>query len=317
MLNSLLRAAACAAWLSPALLSPAFVAEKSAGPSAHAADPAFDSTRAYQYLKDQCAFGPRNPGGDGHARAIPYFLGYFQKLGLAAQRQDFDHTDVVDGHKVSLTNILVTVKGRDARRKPVLFCAHWDSRPRAEQDPNPFFRDRPITGANDGASGVAVLMELAQALKARKPEQTVILALFDGEDYGREGSLEEYFLGARYYADHLPAAPLQYALLLDMIGDRDLSIPEERNSLAKNPALVREIYDRAVSLGLAAFKPAPGPEVWDDHMPLLAKGVPAVDLIDFEYPAWHTQGDTPDQCSAQSLGTVGALMVSLAYRSIP
>jgi glutaminyl-peptide cyclotransferase len=277
--------------------------------------PSFDSTRAYKYLKDQCALGPRHPGGEGHARAIPYFIQHFQGLGLPVAKQEFVHSDVGDGHKVPLVNILVTVKGKDAKKPAILFCAHWDTRPRAEQDPNPFFRDRPILGANDGASGAAVLMELAHALKAQKPAQTVILALFDGEDYGREGSLDEYFLGARWFADHVPQ-PIDYALLLDMIGDKDLYLPLERNSLAQSPVLLKKIFARAAELGLEAFMPMPGPQVWDDHMPLQAKDIPAVDLIDFDYPAWHTQGDTPDQCSAHSLGVVGTLVTSLAYRGL-
>lgn len=287
---------------------------KAAKPPVTAALP-FDSTRAYLYLKEQCALGPRDPGSEGHARAIEYFLKHFHALGLPVQRQDFEHTDVVNGKKVSLTNIIVTVKGKDPKRKTVLFCAHWDSRPRAEQDPNPFFRDRPILGANDGASGVAVLMELANQLKTRKPAQDVMLALFDGEDYGREGSLVEYFLGARHFADHV-TTQLEYALLLDMIGDKDLYIPMERNSATQSPGIYKKIFERAGELRLAEFMPMPGPEVWDDHMPLQEKNIPAVDLIDFDYPAWHTQGDTPDKCSAHSLGVVGTLVASLAYRSL-
>jgi glutaminyl-peptide cyclotransferase len=299
-----------------ALLAALLGSPLSAAPKPADAPPPFDSTRAYRYLKEQCAFGPRDPAGDGHSLAIAYFLKHFQTLGLPVVRQDFVHTDVLNGKKVPLTNLIVIVKGRDTKRKAALFCAHWDSRPRAEQDPNPFFRDRPILGANDGASGAAVLMEAANALKARKPAQTLMLALFDGEDYGREGSLEEYFLGARWFADHQPA-PIEYALLLDMIGDKDLSLPMERNSLSQSPALYKKIYARAGELKLEAFVPTPGPEVWDDHMPLQDKGIAAMDLIDFEYPAWHTQSDTPDHCSARSLGQVGALVTSLAYRSLP
>jgi Zn-dependent M28 family amino/carboxypeptidase len=174
----------------------------------------------------------------------------------------------------------------------------------------------PILGANDGASGAAVLMELANGMKAKAPLQTVYLALFDGEDYGKEGNLDEYFLGAREFADNPPVGGLDYALLFDMVGDKDLHLPIEQNSLKQSPALVQKIWARAHDLGIAQFEARPGPSVWDDHMPLQAKGIPAVDVIDFDYPSWHTQADTPDKCSAGSLGAVGRLAASLAYRGL-
>lgn len=279
--------------------------------------PAFDSTRAYRYLKEQCALGPRNPGSDGHRRAIDYFTAHFASLGLPVAKQAFVHRDMVDGRPIDLVNIVVTVKGRDAKAPGILFCAHWDTRPRADQDPNPILQDRPILGANDGASGAAVLMELANGFKAAPPARTVTLVLFDGEDYGKSGSLDEYFLGARHYADNLPTPRPGYGVLLDMVGDKDLSLPMERNSLAEAPDLVRKIWDRARELGLKAFKAQPGDVVYDDHMPLLAKGLPTVDIIDFTYPAWHTLADTPDKCSAHSLGVVGRLVSSLAYQPLP
>ena len=279
--------------------------------------PAFDSLRAYRYLKEQCDFGPRNPGSEGHKRALAYFEKHFRGLGLAVTMQPFVHSDVTDGHKVELTNVIVTAKGKDAKRPAIVLCAHWDTRPRADQETSPMLMDRPIIGANDGASGAAILMELAHAFKILPPARTVHLVLFDGEDYGKSGSLDEYFLGARHYAEHLPTPRPEYAVLLDMVGDRDLALPMERNSMGRNPELVRKIWERAQSLNLSEFRMEPGPVVWDDHMPLLAKGLPAVDIIDFEYPAWHTTGDTPDKCSAHSLGVVGRLVASLAFKPLP
>jgi glutaminyl-peptide cyclotransferase len=275
-------------------------------------EPAFDSVRAYRYLKEQCAFGPRVAESDAHAKALAYFMAHFQGIGLPTEQQPFIHTDLKSGRKVPLVNVLVTIAGRDPKRKPVLFCAHWDSRPRADQEQSEMLARQPITGANDGASGVAILMELANGLKKKAPIQTVYLALFDGEDYGEEGSLDEYFLGARHFADNPPVAGLAYALLLDMVGDKDLHIPIEQNSMKQSPELVRRIWARAHALGLAQFQANPGPTVWDDHMPLQEKGIPAVDLIDFQYAPWHTLGDTPDKCSAGSLGAVGRLLASLA-----
>lgn len=280
-------------------------------------DPEFDSTRAFRYLREQCALGPRNPGGEGHHRAIDYFLAHFKSLGIPLQEQKFVHIDMHSGEKVDLTNLIATVKGKDPKRKPVIFCAHWDTRPRADQESNAVLRGRPILGANDGASGSAVLMELANLLKQKAPLQTVYLVLFDGEDYGSEGNIEEYFLGARYFADNLPAKNIDYALLLDMVGDKDLKLQMEDNSLRQDPILVRKIWSVAQSLGLDAFQGGRGPNVLDDHMPLQAKGLHAVDIIDFEYPAWHTLGDTPDMCSARSLGMSGSLVASLAFRGLP
>ncbi len=285
---------------------------KSKGP-----DPVFDSTRAYRYLKEQCALGPRNPESEPHKRAIAYFTAYFQGLGLTIAAQPFVHADMADGHKVDLTNFIVTVPGTDAKRKPIVLCAHWDSRPRADQEASEMLSHSPILGANDGASGVAILMELANLFKKKAPLQTVYLVLFDGEDYGREGTIDEYFLGARYFAENLPAADLEYLLLFDMVGDKDLKLPMEQNSLKQSPVIVQKIWSRAQSMGLSEFQARPGPSVLDDHMPIQAKGVPAIDIIDFEYPAWHTQGDTPDKCSARSLGVVGRLAASLAFRGLP
>ena len=285
-----------------------------------AALPAFDSTRAYRYLREQCDLGPRNPGSEGHARAIDYFTAHFTKLGFAVEKQAFVHTDMQTGAQVPLTNIVVTVKGKvdvkgkDQKRKPVIYCAHWDTRPRADQEAGMALRERPILGANDGASGAAVLMELGNLFKAAAPRHPVYLVLFDGEDYGRQGGLEEYFLGARYFADHLPAKEFGYALLLDMVGDKDLKIQYEPQSLAKAGELVRQIWQVAQNLGLKAFDPTAGALVYDDHVPLQAKGIAAIDIIDFDYPPWHTLSDTPDKCSAHSLGVVGTLVAHLAYQ---
>ena len=298
------------------LLPAVLFAAALAGAAPKSAEPAFDSTRAFKYLKEQCALGPRNPESAGHKKAIAYFLAHFKSLELAVKQQSFLHTDMQDGHKVPLTNLIVKIPGSDPKREPIVFCAHWDTRPRADQETSQMLINVPIIGANDGASGTAIVMEMANLLSKRKPLQTVYLVLFDGEDYGREGNIEEYFLGARHFAGNLPAADLEYVLLFDMVGDKDLRLPMEQNSLKQSPDLVRKIWARAASLGLKAFEARPGPSVLDDHMPIQAKGIPAIDIIDFEYPPWHTQGDTPDKCSAHSLGVVGRLAASLAFRGI-
>lgn len=304
--------------LSGALLTAAPVAKATpAAKPAPVREEGFDSSRAYRYLSEQCALGPRNPGSEGHARAIGYFVAHFKRLGLSLRRQDFVHADMATGRKVALTNLIAVIPGRNPKLKPVIFCAHWDTRPRADRENSMMLSERPILGANDGASGSAVLMELANVLKKKPPLQTAYLVFFDGEDYGQEGNLAEYFLGARHFAGNLPAKEFAYALLFDMVGDKDLRLPMEENSVKQSPEIMRAIWARAKSLGLAAFEPRIGPSVMDDHMPLQAKGIPAMDIIDFEYPHWHTLGDTPDKCSAHSLGVVGRLAASLALRGLP
>lgn len=319
MLANLILGTLIAAGSPTAPASPSGPARAAApGPAAKGkgGDPAFDSVRAYRYLKEQCAFGPRVAESAAHAKALAYFTAHFQGLGFRTEQQPFVHSDMQTGRKIPMVNLLVTIPGRDPKRKPVLFCAHWDSRPRADQEASEMLAMQPITGANDGASGVAVLMELANGLKRKPPLQTLYLALFDGEDYGKEGNLDEYFLGARYFADNPPVTGLEYALLLDMVGDKDLRIPIEQNSMRQSPEVVRRIWARAHALGISQFEAQPGPTVWDDHMPLQDKGIPAVDIIDFQYPAWHTLGDTPDKCSAGSLGAVGRLVASLANQGL-
>lgn len=307
---------AAALHAAPARKAPAASREAVKPASPSDAIPAFDSTRAFRYLKEQCALGPRNPGSEGHRRAIAYFQEHFRSLGIPAALQTFTHRDHADGRLLQMSNVLATVKGQDPKHPGIVLCAHWDTRPRADMEPDPRHRERPIIGANDGASGVAVLMELANLLKLRRPAVTVHIVLFDGEDYGKSGSLDEYFLGARHYSTRLPSPRPAYAILLDMVGDKDLALPMERNSLARHPDLVRKVWMRAQGLGLTEFRMRPGEVVYDDHVPLMDQGLPALDIIDFDYPHWHTMADTPDKCSARSLGVVGRLLADIVYKPL-
>ncbi len=278
--------------------------------------PTFDSTRSFQYLKQQCSLGPRNPGSTGHLEAIAYFKNFFKQNHIPYSTQEFIHADAMTGQRIPLTNFIITFKGKDTKQKPLLFCAHWDSRPRADQEPNTSLHNTAILGANDGASGIAVLMELASLLSQKPPKQTIHLAFFDGEDYGREGSLDEYFLGAKYFADNFPVKTLNFAILLDMIGDSDLQLPYEGTSLSHFPDLTQKIWAYAQKLGLKEFTATRGVGLSDDHVPLIQKGVKAIDIIDFTYPYWHTLQDTPEHCSAHSLGVTGRLLTALAYHGL-
>lgn len=205
-----------------------------------------------------------------------------------------------------MANLLAEQNWRDAKVR-VVVLAHWDSRPFADQDPDPANRTKPVLGANDGASGVAVILELARALQGRLKDVGVLYLLTDGEDLGPD--IDEMLLGARHFARNLPSPKPDYGILLDMVGDKDLRIPMERYSHQAAPWLLREIYDLAAKTGLGTtFPKVLGQWIIDDHVPLIEAGIPTIDLIDFTYEPWHTVRDTPEQCSPASLGKVGRLM---------
>ncbi len=276
----------------------------------------FDGARAMTWLERQCALGPRIPGTPGHAALQAQIVDHARSLGLAVHRLPFSRPHPYEERTLALTN-LVILAGRGSG--PRLWVgAHYDSRPVCDRDPDPARRAQPLTGANDGASGTAVLLHLAELLAAEPPPRPVALVFFDGEDLGRAADLDGFCLGSRWLADHwndfgapLAGPPPQGLILLDLVGDRDLSIPQEGYSLALAGEWTRTVFERAASLGLPAFVPAPGPTVFDDHVPFLRRGLPAVDLIDFDYPAWHTAADVPAACSAASLEQVGALVWDL------
>jgi len=267
----------------------------------------FDADRAYRDLIRQCEFGPRVPGTEAHAQCAAWLA---KQLGACAD-EVVQHRFLVPlgGKVVQLTNIVATFHPKGNRH--LLLCAHWDSRPTADRDPDPAKRTTPIPGANDGASGVALLLEIARALKSHPSRQQITIALFDGEDYG--SGPEEMFLGSRMFAERYSGPPPAWAVLLDMVGDRDLRIAPEQFSLHKAPQVVDRIWRAAQRAGCAAFVRERGPAVLDDHVFLLQQGIPCIALIDFDYPYWHTSADTPDKCSPGSLQQVGqALLRAIA-----
>jgi len=199
------------------------------------------------------------------------------------------------------------------RNVRVLLGAHYDTRPWADQDSGAA-RDLPVPGANDGASGVAVLLEVAYALSGWDPGFGVDLVFFDGEDYGREGDLEFYLLGSQYFVSRMGLYRPQAMILVDMVGDADLQIPMEGYSLHTSPELTHLVFAVAESLQAPGFVAAPGDTVYDDHIPFLRQRIPAVDLIDFTYDAWHTTRDTPDRCSAASLESVSRVLLGTLHR---
>lgn len=261
----------------------------------------FDGRRAWGHLVAQTDMGPRYPGSPGHARAREWLISSLGKVARNVVTDDFDGT--LDGRKVRLTNIQADVG--PAGPRPVLLAAHWDTRPWADQEPDARRREQPIAGANDGASGVAVLLEAARVLRPRVP---VRLVFFDGEDLGRDLAL--FFQGSRRYAASLAPGSVRWGVLLDMVGDADLEIPREQLSKEHAPDVLAKIWAAARGAGYARhFPDRDGPRVYDDHWPLIQAGVRMADLIDFDYAYWHTTGDTADRCRPASLEAVGRTVV--------
>jgi len=279
-------------------------------PRSQASD--FDAARAWNHLLAQCAFGPRAPGSPGHQKCLIYLESEIKKRASSVERQWFWGSNPVANQSVQLCNLIARFQPEKSRR--ILLCAHWDTRPWADQDSEAANHDKPILGANDGASGVAVLLEIARCLSLKPPRIGVDIVFFDGEDMGREGHLNEYLLGSREYASNLTLPLPEAAILLDMVGDKYLSIPQELYSRRDAPQLVEEIFNAAQRLNQSAFDPQPGQAVYDDHLPLLQAGIPAVDLVDFDYIYWHTLHDTPENCSPQSLQAVGEVVLHWLYQ---
>lgn len=281
-----------------------------------AALPVFDSRKAFEHLRAQVAFGPRVPGTEAHARCREYLASVLRPLAARVDAQTFraNHPRFAGG--LALTNVVARFhleEFPDARRRLAL-VAHWDCRPWSDESPDPRDHAVPVPGANDGASGVAVLLEMARLFHEAPPTVGVDLVLVDGEDLGTDDFPEGWCLGSKFYVSRLGRERPMGAIVLDMIGDADLSIPVEVNSRANAPWLVERIWSAAARAGYREiFDPADGPSVFDDHMPFALVGIPAVDVIDYEYPAWHTPGDDVSKVSAASLEAVGASLVELLY----
>lgn len=278
---------------------------------------AFDGSRALEHLRAQCEAGPRVPGTRPHEVTRAYLK---QELGRWADEVKEQRFRVrLGAGQVELTNVIALFRpagdkatarpaGEKGRGEPwVMICAHWDSRPTADLEHDATARAQATPGANDGASGTAVILELARVLSLRRPPQGVMLVLFDGEDYGP--GTDRMFLGSRHFAQEYRGPKLEWAALLDMVGDRELRLPVEGYSRRLAPAVVARIWQAAERVGSRAFVPQEGGWIMDDHLPLLKIGIPCINIIDFEYPYWHTLADTPDKCSAESLAAVGEVLV--------
>ncbi|HEV7367308.1 MAG TPA: M28 family peptidase [Gemmatimonadales bacterium] len=273
----------------------------------------FDGQAAFRYIEKQVGFGPRIPGTKAHQQMATWLDSLLRQRADSVVVQSWNHV-TVKGDTLQLRNFLA--RFNPSAQKRILFLAHWDSRPRAD---SPVSRDstKPVLGANDGGSGVALLLGVADVLKRTPPAIGVDLLFVDGEDYGDfTKAPADVLIGSRYYGAHQVAGPKPlYAVLFDLIADKDLQIYQEGNSLVGAPEVVELVWDTAKDWGYGGyFIASPRHTLIDDHLELQKAGIRAIDVVDFDYPAWHTQYDTIDKVSPASLQIVGDVATALVRR---
>jgi len=256
----------------------------------------FNGERAYADIEYQLSLGPRTPGSTGHDLILDW-------IQVSLEEQDwFTDIQVSESMGHPIKNIIAKRGSGDLW---ILIGAHFDSRIRADKDKIPENRNLPVPGANDGASGVALLLELARVLPHDLPIE-IWLVFFDAEDNGNIDGWD-WILGSKNFVNGLEIYP-DNMILVDMVGDKDLQIFMEKNS---NPYLLKEIWDIAARLGYSKyFIPTYKHALLDDHIPFIQAGVPSVNIIDFDYPYWHTVDDTLDKLSSGSLQIVGSIVLT-------
>lgn len=278
----------------------------------------FDADSAFAYLEKQCDFGPRIPDTDSHKRCGDWLESELKRHGATVEVQRAKLT-AADGTPVNARNIIGQYNPE--ARERLLLLAHWDTRPIADEDPVEGNRNKPVVGANDGASGVAVLLEIARQMSVRNPERGVDILFVDVEDMGERDNDESWALGARHFAANPfkeGYAPAE-AILLDMVGGQGAVFTREYFSMQAAPDLVDRLWSLGRRLGYTNyFSDAPGGAVTDDHVELIKQGIPAVDIIETNPNGgfnrwWHTTGDTPDKIDRASLKAVGQTVTEYIY----
>lgn len=275
--------------------------------------PDFDGEAAHALIAEQVAFGPRVPGTDGHARQLAWMEAYLRERADSVALQPFTHV-TAGGDTLGMANVFASF--RPEARGRILLVAHWDTRSIAEQDRDPARRGEPILGANDGASGVAVLFHLADVLSRHSPPLGVDLLFVDGEDYAPG----EMYLGSTNFAANLPPGyrPL-YGIVVDMVGDRNPVFPIEEYSRRYAPEVVERVWRLAEELGYGPLFPRRSQgAIQDDHIPLNRAGIRTIDIIDFDYGPgnryWHTTEDVLENTGPIGLEAVGRVLTALIYR---
>lgn len=283
--------------------------------------PAFNADSAYAFVDRLMAFGPRVPNTCAHREAGDWLATTLRGFGWEVTEQEAE-IPAFDGTRLNARNIFARLNPATDER--LLLLAHWDSRPWADADPDPAKRSMPVPGANDGASGVGVLLEIARQL--RGSDAGVDILLVDAEDWGSHNDDDSWALGTRYFAANPPVAGYRPsgAILLDMVGSPDARFGYEYFSSQSNPSLQQRVWSAAASLGHGKyFHTGFGGAVTDDHVELIKAGIPAIDIIDHRDgadfqgfdPVWHTTADTMDAISASTLGAVGETVMAVIIRN--
>lgn len=290
--------------------------------------PTFRADSAYMFAAKQCEFGPRVMNSAAHDRCGEWIMQKFREFGMSVEAQDANLKGW-DGTMLRSRNIIARFRPEQTTR--ILLCAHWDSRPWADNDPDSTNWRRPVMAANDGASGVAVMLELARALQSDTTLQIgVDFVCFDAEDWGtpqwiNSGDSEStWALGAQHFASHLPDGfEVRYAILLDMVGGEGARFYKEGMSMQFAPEIVKKVWRAARKAGYGNFFPRQeGGMVTDDHIPLNQTArIPAIDIIPFYPdcaqssfgPTWHTLNDNMEHISRNTLKAVGQTMIQVIY----
>lgn len=259
----------------------------------------------WNYLETLCSFGPRNPGSAGYRETV----NLIRKVGEKYADEVVEHPFTVRtsmSSSIDMVNLELRFAGTEGGA-PILIGAHFDTRPFADEDPDPAKRSEPILGANDGGSGTAVLLGLAQYLNRHPAARPVHLVFFDGEDFGANDSGLK-LLGSTYYAQQLAQEERSkwpyWVLVIDMVGDKDLEIFKEAHSLKGSASFLDKIYRVAKEQGTKSLNEKLKYTIYDDHYPFHRMGIPSTVLIDFDYPYWHTLEDTLDKVSAESMFSI-------------
>ncbi len=274
---------------------------------------AFDGNRAMTYLRAICDLGPRISGSRAMRLQQDLIKKHFESLGAKVAFQSFEAQQTSVKGKVEMTNIIVSFYPEKKRR--VILCSHYDTRPIADQEPDPRNWKKDFVSANDGGSGVALLMEMGNHMKDLKTHVGVDFVIFDGEEYifQTEGfNRDRYFIGSQHFAKTWKAdksrCDYSAAILLDMIAGKRIEFPLESHSWNRCSNLCREVWTIAAEQKASAFRPFVKHAVLDDHIELQKVGIPAIDIIDFDYPHWHRLSDTPNNCSADSFAQVARVL---------
>lgn len=298
--------------LAPPAVALVCAAALAAGGCGAATPPSFSPDSAMVHVDRQLALGPRVPGSPARDAAARYLAHTLERYGAKVSLQAFSIDDPYGDGPLRLINIMASFAPERPRR--LMLAAHYDSRPWADQEADSTLWRTPIPAAVDGAAGVAVLLEIARVVGAQAPARIgVDIVLFDGEDYGREGDLQYYLLGSQGFAARAAGYRPAAMILLDMVGGTGTRIQREGFSVQRSPELVDFVFARAESLGLSYFSPGEGAPMYDDHIPFLQAGWPAIDLFGYGYEAWHTLRDDRDQVDPGRLGQVGTLLQSVIY----